>query len=86
VIVDGATNIRMFGEEYVVKARVETLGGLSAHAGQGQLLKWIAGFQPQPRTLLVHGEPNAQDVMAGKLWREQKLKVKIPSEGQSIVF
>jgi len=86
VIVDGATNIRMFGEEYVVKARVETLGGLSAHAGQGQLLEWIAGFQPQPRTLLVHGEPNAQDVMAGKLWREQKLKVKIPSEGQSIVF
>jgi metallo-beta-lactamase family protein len=86
VIVDGATNIRMFGEEYVVKARVETLGGLSAHAGQGQLLKWIAGFQPQPRTLLVHGEPSAQDVMAAKLWREQKLKVKIPSEGQSIVF
>ena len=86
VIVDGASNIRLFGEDYVVKARVETLGGLSAHAGQKQLVEWIAGFQPQPRTLLVHGEPKAQDAMADKLWREQQLRVKIPSEGQSIVF
>ena len=86
VIVDGATNIRMFGDEYVVKARVETLGGLSAHAGQHELLEWVGGFQPQPRTLLVHGEPRAQDAMADKLWREQHLKVEIPSQGQSIVF
>ena len=86
VIVDGATNIRMFGDEYVVKARVETLGGLSAHAGQHELVDWVAGFQPPPRTLLVHGEPKAQDAMADKLWREQQLKVEIPSQGQSIVF
>ena len=86
VIVDGANNIRMFGEEYVVKARVETLGGLSAHAGQRELVDWVAGFQPPPRTVLVHGEPKAQDTMADKLWREQQLKVEIPSQGQSIVF
>ncbi|MEE4143636.1 MAG: MBL fold metallo-hydrolase [Halieaceae bacterium] len=86
VIVDGASNIRMFGEEYVVKARVETLGGLSAHAGQRQLMEWVAGFQPRPRTLLVHGEPKAQDAMADKLWREQHLKVEIPAQGHSIVF
>ncbi len=86
VIVDGASNIKMFGDDYVVKARVETLGGLSAHAGQGQLVDWIGGYQPQPRTLLVHGEPKAQDAMAEKLWREQNLKVEIPAQGQSIVF
>ncbi len=86
VIVDGAKSIRMFGEEYVVKARVETLGGLSAHSGQRELLAWVAGFQPQPRTLLVHGEPAAQDVMADQLWKQQKLKVMIPARGDSIVF
>jgi metallo-beta-lactamase family protein len=86
VIVDGAKTIRMFGEEYVVKARVETLGGLSAHAGQSQLLAWVAGFQPPPRTLLVHGEPNSQDAMAERLWKEQGLRVKIPARGDSIVF
>ena len=86
VIVDGASNIKMFGEDYVVKARVETLGGLSAHAGQSQLVDWVGAYQPRPRTLLVHGEPKAQDIMADKLWREQNLKVEIPAQGQSIVF
>ena len=86
VIVDGAKTIKMFGDEYVVKARVETLGGLSAHAGRRELLAWIKGFQPQPRTLLVHGEPAAQDAMADKLWRDQQLKVSIPSRGDSIVL
>jgi metallo-beta-lactamase family protein len=86
VIVDGAKNIRMFGEDYVVQARVETLGGLSAHAGQGELLAWVAGFQPPPRTFLVHGEPRAQDAMADKLWQEQNLKVKIPARGDCIAL
>jgi metallo-beta-lactamase family protein len=86
VIVDGAKAIKMFGEEYVVKARVETLGGLSAHAGQGQLVDWVGGFTPPPRTFLVHGEAGAQDAMADKLWRERQLKVEIPARGQSIVF
>ena len=86
VIVDGARNIKMFGDDYVVKARVETLGGLSAHAGQRELLQWVGGFQPPPRTLLVHGEPGAQDAMADKLWRDQKMKVEIPARGHSIVI
>ena len=86
IIVDGARSIKLFNEEYVIKARVETLGGLSAHAGQRELLSWIAGFQPPPRTLLVHGEPNAQDAMAEKLWKDQKMKVEIPARGDSIVL
>jgi metallo-beta-lactamase family protein len=65
---------------------VETLGGLSAHSGQRELLAWVAGFQPQPRTLLVHGEPTAQDILADRLWQDQKLKVGIPARGDSIVF
>jgi metallo-beta-lactamase family protein len=86
IIVDGAKTIKMFGDEYVVKARLETLGGLSAHAGQRDLLGWIGGFQPQPRTLLVHGEPDVQEAMAEKLWREQQLKVGIPTRGESVVL
>ena len=83
ILVDGAKTIRLFGEEYVVKARVETLGGLSAHAGQTELVQWISGFQPPPRTLLVHGEPRAQDALAERLWRECNLKVEIPARGRS---
>ena len=86
ILVDGARHIKLFGEEYVVKARIETLGGLSAHAGQQELLQWIASFQPPPRTVLVHGEPQAQDVLADKLWRQQQLKVEIPARGDSLLF
>ena len=86
ILVDGAKTIRLFGEEYVVKARVETLGGLSAHAGQTELVQWISGFQPPPRTLLVHGEPRAQDALAERLWRECNLKVEIPARGHSIAI
>ena len=86
ILVDGARNIKMFGDDYVVKARIETLGGLSAHAGQRELLEWIDSFQPRPRTVLVHGEAQAQDVLADKLWHEQHLKVEIPTRGDSIVI
>ncbi len=86
IIVDGAREIKLWGDEYAVKARVETLGGLSAHAGQSGLLDWIGHFQPQPRVQLVHGELEAQETLAARLWQEQHLHVEIPRQGQSIEF
>jgi len=86
IIVDGAKQVKLFNEEYVVKAQIETLGGLSAHAGQRGLMQWIGNFQPQPRTVLVHGEPNAQDALRQKLWEEQRLSVEIPARGDSIAY
>jgi metallo-beta-lactamase family protein len=86
ILVDGARSIRMFNDDFAVNASIETLGGLSAHAGQSGLLDWIGAFEPPPRTLLVHGEPVAQDALAEKLWQAQKLRVEIPARGDSIVF
>lgn len=86
ILVDGAQQIQLFGEEYVVKARIETLGGLSAHAGQGELVSWISAFETSPRTLLVHGEPRAQDALADRLWRDHDIKVEVPAPGQSVAF
>ncbi|MEH6635178.1 MAG: MBL fold metallo-hydrolase [Halioglobus sp.] len=86
ILVDGAKTVKLFNEEYVVKASIETLGGLSAHAGQSGLVEWIGAFKPAPRTLLVHGEPRAQDALADRLWRDLDLKVAIPARGESIVI
>ncbi len=86
VLVDGAKKIKMFGEAFVVKARIETLGGLSAHAGQSGLAEWIGGFNPPPKTLLVHGEAQAQDALAERLRREQQLQVACPERGESVDF
>lgn len=85
-LVDGARRVKLFNEEYVIKCEIETLGGLSAHAGQAGLISWIGQFQPPPRAVLVHGEPRAQDVLREKLWEQQGLAVEVPARGQSIVY
>jgi metallo-beta-lactamase family protein len=54
-IVDGATTVRIFGEEIAVRAQVWTINGFSAHADQPSLLTWL-GDAPRRKVLLVHGE------------------------------
>lgn len=56
-IVDGAKSVRLFGEPYPVRAKVFTIGGLSAHADRDALLAWLGGFRRAPRQcFVVHGE------------------------------
>lgn len=56
-LVDGARLVTLFGESVPVRARVYTVGGLSAHADQAALLGWLRGFRKPPkRTFIVHGE------------------------------
>jgi len=85
-IVDGAKKITMFGNEFRVGARVETLGGFSAHAGQSELLDWICNFEPAPRVMLVHGEAETLDTLSQKLFSDRSLATEIPFQGQKIHF
>lgn len=71
-LVDGARRVRIFGDEVAVKARIHTIGGLSAHADQAGLLAWLAHFQrPPAATYIVHGEATAatafQEAIAARL-------------------
>ncbi|NCP64553.1 MAG: MBL fold metallo-hydrolase [Paraglaciecola sp.] len=86
LLVDGKKNIKLFNQSFVVKAQIETLGGFSAHAGQSQLLEWVANFNNEPRVVLVHGEPQALDSLAEALWQQQKIKAYIPSLQSSLAF
>jgi metallo-beta-lactamase family protein len=57
---DGATALRIHGADVPVRARIETLDGLSAHADRDEILRWLSAFEAAPRrTYLVHGEPQA---------------------------
>ena len=59
-LVDGARLVRIFGEQIPVRARIYTVGGLSAHADQATLLGWLRGFHKPPgRVFVVHGEAGA---------------------------
>jgi metallo-beta-lactamase family protein len=56
-LVDGARNVRIFNDDIPVRARLHTIGGLSAHADREGLLAWLRGFTHAPgRTFVVHGE------------------------------
>jgi len=86
LLVDGLKHIKIFREEYTVKAAIETLGGFSAHAGQDELVEWIARFTNNPRVFLVHGEAKALDALSQRLWKDKKINTLIPERGSSIAF
>jgi metallo-beta-lactamase family protein len=78
-IVDGAVKVRIFNEEVVVKAKVFTINGFSAHAGQSQLLDWLGHFQTKGiQVFLIHGEYAAQQEFAGIVRSRFGLEVSIP--------
>jgi len=68
-LVDGAKFIRLWGDSYPVAATIHTVGGLSAHADQGELLQWYRAFKDSPPVTLVHGEPEAQSILSQELKR-----------------
>ena len=69
-LVDGARLVHIFGQPVPVRARIHTVGGLSAHADQNALLGWLRGFHEAPgETFLVHGEASASTAFAEAIRR-----------------
>jgi len=78
-IVDGAQKVRIFNEEVVVKARIFTINGFSAHAGQSQILDWLGHFRTQGlQVFLVHGEYSAQKELASLIKSRFGIEAAIP--------
>ena len=64
-LLEGEKNIRLFGEEIEVHARIESLHGVSGHADMNGLLKWVGAFEsPLERVFVVHGEDTVTDEFA----------------------
>src|SRR3989339_405312 len=55
-IQDGNSPVRIYGEEYTIRARVLTLNEFSAHADQAGLLQYLSGIKSPKNIFLVHGE------------------------------
>jgi metallo-beta-lactamase family protein len=75
---EGREFVRMYGREIPVKARIETLDGLSAHADRGEIEAWLRSGARPGRVHLVHGEPEARDALAQRLREAMKLDVHAP--------
>ena len=66
-IVDGAKEVKIYGDEISVRASIYTIGGFSAHADQAELLAWHQQTGDPETTFLVHGDKKAMSHFAGKL-------------------
>jgi len=76
--------VRIFDEEYDVRAEVVTIGGLSAHAGQDLLLRYARAAKTASRLILVHGEPEAENAFVNKLKEGNPPPITYPMLGDVI--
>ncbi|MGH7873210.1 MAG: MBL fold metallo-hydrolase RNA specificity domain-containing protein, partial [Candidatus Binatia bacterium] len=82
---DGAKEIKLLGEVIPVHAKIKVFDGFSAHADQGEILRWLATFKKPPRlTYLVHGEPPAATALAEVIRERLKWKVEIAKFQQKV--
>jgi len=82
-LVDRLPEVNVFGEPMRVRAEVDSIGELSGHADQNELLTWM---EPAVKTLkkvfLVHGEPLAQQALKEEIENRYHLEVVCPKRGE----
>ncbi len=82
-LVDRAKEVRLFGEDIPVHARIYTIGGLSAHADQAALLDWLGRFSKPPRQcFVVHGEAETAQMFADKIRSDFDWDAVMPEAGK----
>ncbi len=86
-IVDGATRVRVLGEDLAVRAKLFTIGGFSSHAGQSDILSWVAHFKKKEMKIyVIHGEKVASDALASVLGRSLGFVAYVPQRGEVLTI
>ena len=81
-LLEGAQEVRLFGEHIEVRASIEKLAGISGHADRNGLIDWISGFEKKPKLVfVVHGEDTVTDVFAQTLIDELDIDAYAPYSG-----
>lgn len=84
VITDGQNPVRILGQMHEVKARIEQLQGLSAHAGRSELLDWVTKLNKAPRKVFItHAEEDSAVSFATDLKKRTGWPVTVPAYGDS---
>ena len=84
-LVDGVTNVRLFGEEIQVNAEIRVLKGISGHADRDGLLGWIDAMKDKPaKVFVVHGEDSVTDKFADAVTEKFDIPAYAPYNGGSV--
>ena len=85
MLVQGRPQVKIFGEQIIVRARVHTLNGFSAHAGQTDLLAWFdCTAHAHPAVFLTHGESRQRETLAGVIHQRHGIEAWLPAHGETV--
>lgn len=86
-LLDGAQTVKIFGKEIEVNAHIAHMGGLSAHAGQSDLIKWLDPVaKSNPRIVLSHGEDSGRLPLAEIIKKQYGIIPILPEYGDVITI
>lgn len=81
----GARSVRIHGQDILVRAKIETLDGLSAHADRDEIMRWLRGFtRPPKRVYVVHGEPRAARGLTELIRTQLGWNVQVAQDGATV--
>ncbi|OHD65179.1 MAG: hypothetical protein A2176_02785 [Spirochaetes bacterium RBG_13_51_14] len=84
-LVDGAQQVRVYGADVSVKAKIYTLGGFSAHADRNGLLAWVKNIKnPKLKVFVIHGEEKSSESFAETLKAECGFSPYVPQWGETV--
>ena len=84
-LLEGAAEIKIYGNYYPVLAKVLEIEGLSAHGDQNDLLNWLSALQNKPqKVFLVHGENEPSDELRIKIQEKYGFDCSVPMMGQEL--
>ena len=84
-LVDGAQQVRVYGQDVRVNAQIHTLGGFSAHADRNGLLDWLGNIHnPDVKVFVVHGEETSSLSFADEVKRKYGFAAYVPHWGEIV--
>lgn len=84
ILLDGAKEVKLFGETISVKAGIARMSGISGHADREGLVRWVTHIVPAPKKVfVVHGEDTVTDRFAALLCDSYGLNAEAPYTGAS---
>ncbi len=79
-LLDGASSVKIFGEDIEVRAEITNLEGISGHADRDMLLSWLKGLAPK-KVFVNHGDDTVCDAFASSVTETHGYKAEAPHSG-----
>jgi metallo-beta-lactamase family protein len=83
-LLDGADEVKIMGEDVIVRAQVKAISGYSAHADQAILLDWIKHFSGVKKVFVTQGEAGPASILALKIKDHLNFSAEVPEYGEVV--